>query len=184
MIQATQIRRAALVVGLLVAATTAAVLADGGQIFAEALVVQNPLIARFFMKVPPVVHLTLTDKPDQFTVNRMSSGRLQQTAGLYGDPFLMIHPSADQLAKVYEMVKDGKVDFAEKLALADLYVQFNEKPFQPPKTPDVAAPDGHNLTGFECRLLKVSAYSKKLRFLFNKTMTATNQFWKLFWGAR
>lgn len=175
------------IVILAVALTTgnAALAADGGaQVFAEALVSQNPLATRYFMKVPQVVHLTLTDRPEQFTVKRLPSGNLSQSAGLYGEPYLMIHPSAEELGKVYEAVKDGKVTLEEKLQLAELYVAFNEKPFQPPAGAEVATPDAGYLTKMEQRLLKVAAYSKKLRFLFNKTMTAPNQFWKIFWGAQ
>ncbi len=173
----------ALVVAQLGVAPVAA--EDGeGQLFSEALTSQNPLLQRYFMKVPQLVHVTFDGRDEQFTVTRLKNGSLRQVSGLYGEPFLMLNPTAESLGQVYDIVKDGTVTFEEKLALVDIYPEFAEKPFQPPKTEEVKAPKARYLTSYEKLLMRLSSISKRMRWLFFKATTSKKKFWQLYYGAQ
>ncbi len=182
MLRLTRIPAILVMLVTLVAGGTAAAQADlTGE---RALTDQNPLFRRYFMRVPQVIHIKLGEKGDAFTCTRHSDGSLRLTPGLTGEAFLTLTPSETDLQLVVAAAKDGRFDLSEKLAVGAAFLNFSEKPFQPPAVAEVPAPDASYLSSYEQQLVKVSSMSKRMRWLFNKVMTASNQLAKLYYGVQ
>ncbi|MBI4872523.1 MAG: hypothetical protein HY814_13265 [Candidatus Riflebacteria bacterium] len=169
---------------LLLGLTAGWALADTTVAPQELLTTQNPLMKRYFMLVPQVVHVVVGEPQKEFTLTRTSDGALHLNPGLEGSPFLTLKPAAGDIQTLTTAVADGWLSMPEKLEVAASFAAFGEKPFQPPPVSEVACPEADYLASFEARLLKVSSMAKRLRWLFNKTMTAPNQIVKLFYGLQ
>lgn len=176
--------KAITLLAIMLAAVPGAALAQGSQTYVSALGPENPLVRHYYQAAPPLAHIEVSDQGLQYTMRLMRDGSLRLTEGLFDQPYLHINPDSEQVASVYEIVKDGRVTFEEKLALATLYAQFTEKPFQPPEGPRPRVPKARYLKKIEKSLFTVTKTSAKLRFLLNKAVTAPNQFLKLYYGAQ
>jgi hypothetical protein len=139
----------------------------------------NPLALRYRSRFPPVVHVLASDGSATYTA-MVKDGRIQMVTGLVARPFVTYNATQAQIEQAAALA--GNPTAENKLELVRLFIACAEKPVVAPP-PGTYLPQP-SLLPVEKHLMALSAFSRKIRWLFNKVEKAPNQIVKIFWGLQ